>query len=169
MKREREPYFGTFFIHVGVIFQAPLSRVKLLADPLVLVRAGNSMWTPRGFEIWMFLWPNLIWSFDAFSDSAKRRVVAREPWRQWRQLTMFRAIGAFSYEGYLRFFKRAGRGGVLQYITSIMPAAPANALIAVYYYFAKRTARTSIYDLLKSKNSWGLTRLVARRLNIPMR
>jgi abequosyltransferase len=169
LERERERYFGTLFIHVGVIFQAPLSRVKVLAEPLILLRAGNSMWTNRGFEIWMFLWPDLIWSFEAFSDSAKTKVVAREPWRQWRQLTMFRAIGAFSYAGYLRFFKGAGRGGVLQHIISVMPATPANAMIAVYYYFANRKARTGIYDLVKSKNACGLTRLVARLLDIPTR
>ena len=169
MERKREPYFGTLFIHVGVIFQAPLSRVKVLAEPLILLRAGNSMWTSRGFEIWMFKWPNLIWSFDAFSDSAKMQVVAREPWRQWRQLTMFRAIGAFSHAGYLQFFKAAGRGGVLQFVISVVPAAPANAMIAVYYYLANRKARTGIYDLVKSRNASGVTRLVARLLDIPTR
>lgn len=169
LERERERYFGSYFIHVGVIFQAPISRVKVLAEPLILVRAGNSMWTNRGFEIWMFLWPNLIWSFDSFSDSAKMQVVAREPWRQWRQLTMFRAIGAFSYASYLRFFKEARRGGALQRIISIIPPVPANALIAVYWYFANRKARTGIYDLVKSKNASGLTRLVARLLDIPTR
>jgi glycosyltransferase involved in cell wall biosynthesis len=169
LERERERYFGSLFIHVGVIFQAPLARVKVLAEPLILIRAGNSMWTSRGFEIWMFMWPDLIWSFDAFSDSAKMKVVAREPWREWRQLTMFRAVGAFSHAGYLRFFKAAGRGGVLQYIISVMPAAPANAMIAVYYYFANRKARTGIYDLVKSKNACAVTRLVARLLDIPTR
>ncbi len=167
LARERQRYYGTMFIHVGVIFQAPLSRVKVLADPLILIRYGNAMWTNRGFEIWMFMWPDLIWSFADFSDSAKARVVAREPWRQWRQLTMFRAIGAFSQTDYGRFFKAVGRGGALQYLVSIMPASACNSLIAVYWYFANRKARTGIYDLVKSKNAWSLTRLVARLLDIP--
>jgi glycosyltransferase involved in cell wall biosynthesis len=169
MERDRERYFGSLFVHVGVIFQAPLPRIRVLAEPLIWLRAGNSMWTSRGFEIWMFLWPNLIWSFDGFSADAKAAVVPREPWRGWRQLTMFRAIGAYSYEGYLRFFKAAGRGGILQLIVSVLPGAPANAAIAVYYYFANRKARTGIYDLVKSRNSCGPTRLVARMLGIPTR
>jgi glycosyltransferase involved in cell wall biosynthesis len=167
LERDRQRYFGSYFVHVGVIFQAPLSRVKALAEPLIMVRAGNSMWTPRGFEIWMFLWPNLIWSFDGFSDTAKRRVVAREPWREWRQLTMFRAIGAFSYASYLQFFKTPGRGGMLQRFISVIPPGPANALIALYWCLAKRSARTGIYDLVKSKNASGFTRLIARLLDIP--
>ena len=124
MERKREPYFGTLLFHVGVIFQAPLARVKVLAEPLILLRAGNPMWTSRGFEIWMFKWPNLIWSFDAFSDSAKMQVVAREPWRQRRQLTMFREIGAFSHAGYLQFFKAAGRGASCNLSTRSCPLPP---------------------------------------------
>jgi abequosyltransferase len=169
LERDRERYFGTMFIHVGVIFQSPLSRIKVLADPLIVLRYGNAMWTNRGFEIWMFMWPDLIWSFDGFSDSAKRAVVAREPWKQWRQLTMYRAIGAFSYVDYRRFFKDHKRGGALQRVISIMPAGAANALIAVYWYFADRKARSGVYDLVRSNNASGLTRLIARLLEIPTR
>ena len=169
LERERERYFGSMFVHVGVIFQSSLSRVKVLADPLIVLRYGNAMWTNRGFEIWMFLWPDLIWSFDGFSDSAKSAVVARQPWKQWRQLTMYRAIGAYSYPDYCRFFKDHKRGGALQRMISIMPAGFANALIAVYWYVSGRKARSGVYDLVRSKNASGLTRLIARLLEIPTR
>lgn len=67
MNRDRKTYFGTLFIHVGVIFQKTLEgNVYVLATPILKVRYGNGMWTPRSFEIWYFKWPQLIWSFERF-------------------------------------------------------------------------------------------------------
>jgi abequosyltransferase len=169
LEREREPYFGSLFVHVGVIFQAPLLRVKILAEPLIVIRYGNAMWTNRGFEIWMFKWPNLIWSFAKSSDSAKMRVVAREPWRQWRRLTLFRAIGAYSYSDYLKYFKDAKRGGLLQKVVALVPAVAANGLLALYWFFANRKARAGIYDLARCSHSSRLTRIIAGRLGVPTR
>jgi glycosyltransferase involved in cell wall biosynthesis len=169
LERERERYFGTLFIHVGVIFQAPFSRVRIVADPLIMIRYGNAMWTSRGFEIWMFKWPNLIWSFGEFAEDAKMRVVTREPWKKWRRLTLYRAIGAYSYTDYLRFFKDQNRGGLLQLIISVLPAVGVNALTALYWFFANRKARAGIYDLARSGPASGMARLIARRLNIPIR
>ena len=54
LARQREPYFGTLFIHVGVIFQLPpLQKVSVIAQPLISIRYGNALWTARGFEIWI--------------------------------------------------------------------------------------------------------------------
>jgi glycosyltransferase involved in cell wall biosynthesis len=169
LEREREAYFGSLFVHVGIIFQAPLALVKILADPLIVIRYGNAMWTNRGFEIWMFKWPNLIWSLKGPSDAAKLRVVAREPWRQWRRLTLYRSIGAYSYAEYKRFFANEKRGGLLQKLVSVVPAVAANGLTALYWNFANRKARAGIYDLARSRHSCHLTRFIARRLGIPAR
>jgi abequosyltransferase len=169
LERERERYFGTLFIHVGVILQAPVLRVKIIADPLITIRYGNAMWTSRGFEIWMFKWPDLIWSFDNYSQEAKSEVVAREPWKQWRRLMFSRATGAYSYSDYQNLFKNRGLGGWLQFVVSLVPAAVANSVTALYWFATKPDARTGIYDLARSRYAGRLTRLVARRLNIPLR
>lgn len=169
LQRERERYFGTLFIHVGVILQAPISRIKVIADPLITIRYGNAMWTSRGFEIWMFKWPDLIWSFDNYSEAARSKVVAREPWRQWRRLIFSRAVGVYSYEVYEALLKRKGRGGWLQLVVSVIPAAVANSVTALYWFAVNREARAGIYDLARSRSASGLTRLVARRLSVPLR
>ena len=169
LERDRERYIGSLFIHAGVIFQAPLARIKILAEPLVVIRFGNAMWSSRGFEIWMFKWPNLIWSFDGFSDEAKMRVVAREPWRKLRKLVLYRAFGGYSYADYRRFFGNEGRGGPLQFLVAVFPAAAANALGALYWFIVNRDAREGIHDLAASRNSNPLTRWIARRLGIPTR
>ena len=99
--RRREPYFGSLFIHVGVIVQdPPLENIKILGEPLVRIRLGNAMWKPRTFEIWAFKWPSLIWSFAGYADSAKKRVSPREPWRNPVWLLFYRAMGAYSRREY---------------------------------------------------------------------
>jgi abequosyltransferase len=170
LERVRERYFGSLFIHVGVIFQAPLSHVRILAEPLIVIRYGNAMWTNRGFEIWMFKWPSLIWSFGVASDAAKTRVVVREPWRQWRRLAFYRAIGAYSYADYRRFFAEKGwLLALLPLVISLLPAVAVNGLTAFYWLLVNRKARAGIYDLARSRNASCLTRVIARRLGIPTR
>lgn len=100
LQRAKEPYFGSEFIHFGVIFQSPLTGTALvIAAPLTEIRYGNAMWTARGFEIWMSRWPALVWSMPR-SEAAKRKVVPRERWRNPLMLLGHRAIGAYSIEQY---------------------------------------------------------------------
>lgn len=96
MAREREPYFGSYFVHFGVIFQAPLpAHATLLDGPCIAIRYGNASWTARSFDIWMWLWPRLVWSMPNVSEQARQAVCDQHPWRSWRQLVLFRAKGAF--------------------------------------------------------------------------
>jgi len=100
-QRERARYFGTVFIHVGVIFQSPLpGEALVLAQPWIIIRYGNAQWVARSFEIWMFKWPNLVWSFPDYPDWAKKRVVAREPWRSLPHLLLYRATGRYTLKEY---------------------------------------------------------------------
>lgn len=99
--RERVAFFGTEFIHIGVIFQKPFERfVRVLADPLVRIRYGNCQWGPRAFDIWMFKGPGLIWSFPHLSDQAKAAVCRREPWKNIRGLLQMKAHGCFTSQIY---------------------------------------------------------------------
>lgn len=106
LSRDRESYYGSLFIHVGVIFQLPhLNKAIVIGEPLVIIRYGNSMWTPRRFEIWMFKWPELIWSFEGYSAEAKSSLGPRYPWRKFKHLVSFRARGAYSLREYRRHFQ----------------------------------------------------------------
>lgn len=164
LSRERASYYGTLFIHVGVIFQSPpIGNVKIIADPLIAIRYGNAMWTPRGFEIWMFKWPELIWSFAHFSDSAKLRVCHREPWRSERTLFYYRATGAYSLCEFRKFLlnRSVGIARVIAYAVGVIPATVAN-LIAVIYLSLKRAPQMAIYDVLRSRHTTTAGRLFAR-------
>lgn len=163
--RERKRYLGTLFIHVGVIFQAPaLDAVRVVAEPLISIRYGNAMWTSRGFEIWMFKWPALLWSFTQIAEHSRGIVSAREPWRQLRKLLLYRAIGGYDRAEYRRSIESrvSGVRGWLSKCIAILPAKWANALASVYCGLFARRARTNLYDLVRSGNASWITRLSAR-------
>lgn len=101
VERAPERFFGSGFVHVGVIFSAPLpGTVLVLAAPLVVIRYGNALWNARGFEIFMLQWPELVWSFPGVSDDAKRSITPRHPWKSWRVLLLQRVYGRYSLREY---------------------------------------------------------------------
>ena len=164
LTRERTRYYGSLFIHAGVIFQKPLANsVYVIAEPLIQIRFGNAMWTPRGFEIWMFKWPQLIWSFHGFSDHAKQKICPAVPSRSIARLFYYRALGAYgpvefkkhyhSTTGWIRFGA---------YATSQFPEKLANLMCALYLGLFKRKALMALYDLSGSRNATRLSRSLAR-------
>ncbi|MBU0784427.1 MAG: glycosyltransferase family 2 protein [Gammaproteobacteria bacterium] len=168
MTRERATYYGSLFIHVGVIFQnPPLSNVRVIAEPLITIRYGNAMWTSRSFEIWMFKWPGLIWSFPDFSEKAKRVVCRREPWRSAKALFHNRALGAYSLTEYRKFWR--GDIGKLEKLialtVSIFPASLANLVMITYFTLTPKPTGMAVHDLLFSKNAGALSRFAASILS----
>jgi hypothetical protein len=67
---------------------------------LIRIRYGNSQWSARAFDIWMFNWPALIWSFSHLSESARAAVCPREPWKTLRGLMQMKAHGCFTSQIY---------------------------------------------------------------------
>jgi abequosyltransferase len=99
LSRDRKAYMGTEFIHVGVLFQAPLpGDVLALGEPLLRIRYGVGNWTKRAFEVWMLKWPNLIWSFTHIPEQSRASVTARYPWRNLRRVLLYRAKGLYSWD-----------------------------------------------------------------------
>lgn len=154
--REKERYFGSYFIHVGVIFQGPLPGDTLaIAEPLVSIRYANASWLGKYFEIWMFKWPGLIWSFADFPDSVKNRVCHREPWRSPRALLHFRAKGAYTKREYAEWLKpRLGSywDRVVSKASATFPGRAANLLAFIYYSIFRRPS-SRLLILLDLANS----------------
>lgn len=167
MARERNAYYGSLFIHVGVIFQnPPIENVKVIAEPQIVIRYGNAMWTSRSFEVWMFKWPGLIWSFPDFSEGTKRKVCRREPWRSAKALFHNRALGAYSSTEFKKIWQAdVGKlEKIIAYLLSIFPASLANMVMVAYFASLAQPARMALHDLLFSQNAGILSRLMARVL-----
>ena len=153
LARDRESYFNTAFIHVGVIFQfPPIEHVQFKSKPLLTIRYGNAMWTARGFLIWTFNWPRLIWSFKAFSDLAKEAVSSQKPYENIRMLMYQRALGAFTIKEYTQFlfFKSSVLSNLTGLIIAVTPGSVINAITYLYFKKYKANEALALYDLRRS-------------------
>jgi glycosyltransferase involved in cell wall biosynthesis len=153
--REKEPYFGSYFVHVGVIFQQPLPGDALVfAEPLVSIRYANASWLGKYFEIWMFKWPGLIWSFTDLSDSLKRRVCLKEPWRSPQKLLHFRAKGLYTEKDYAEWLKPRLDSSWTRLVSRAIahfPGRVANLLAFLYYsIFHRASGRLMILSDLEN-------------------
>ncbi len=96
LSRERDPYYGSWLIHVGVLFQKPLpSNALVMAQPLVSIRIGNQSWHGRRLEIAMTAVPTLFKSLPLSYD-VRRRATYTEPWRSFHLMLFYRAVASLS-------------------------------------------------------------------------
>jgi abequosyltransferase len=152
-QRDRTSYYGSEFVHVGVIFQAPMTAPAfVIAQPLIMIRYGNAHWTARSFEIWMFKWPQMVWSFASIGDAAKLSVTPREPWRNGRNLLLLRAKGAYGYKEYRRLLRPriAGRAAFWPALISRVPGTLVNVAAVVYVCLLSPGSKGTLQDLLAS-------------------
>ena len=154
--REKERYFGSYFVHFGVIFQSPLPEDTLvIAEPLVSIRYGNASWLGKSFEIWMFKWPDLIWSFPNYPDSAKHQACPKDPWRRMRTLLFCRARGVFTIKEYLEWLEPRLDSSWTRVVAKAIaqfPGRVANFLGIIYYHAIRRQPDriSRIFDLENS-------------------
>ncbi len=152
LQRETQKYFGTEFIHMGVIFQSPMpGNVLLISHPWITIRYGNAQWVARSFKIGMFNWPTLIWSFTDFADWAKEKASAREPWCSYQQLLFQRALGRFCLQDYKLHLAFRIKSPSRRLITRFIAIFPVGLLNFFSRYYARWILRKDpsigLYDL----------------------
>jgi glycosyltransferase involved in cell wall biosynthesis len=153
MARERVKYVGSGFIHVGVIFQSPLPEdVLVISERLISLRYGNALWGPRRFQIWMFDWPDLVWSFPHYSEWAKSQVCPREPWHSIKMLLLLRAEGSFSPNEYFRIepYLRSKSERFVAKLIVLFPGSLLNFLGVVYCSLLHPASTLALVDLVNS-------------------
>jgi abequosyltransferase len=137
LSRDRESYFGTEFIHVGVIFQKPLTGPAfVIVEPYIIARSGTSHCLPRSFEIWMFKWPKLVWSFKGISDEAKRSVTHREPWRNFKNLIIHRSIGGYNIQFYRQHFSAMKANVLWKFCAWLIACFPRKIIVGFHYIYS---------------------------------
>jgi glycosyltransferase involved in cell wall biosynthesis len=157
LARERAPWYGSLFIHVGVLFSQPvLGAVVVVREPLIRIRYGNAMWTARSFEIWTAKWPLLVWSFSHFSEQARARVSPRAPAASLRTLVWYRGIGALDAAELRRLRSLGAVPGLhpCAQLVASLPRRPLNlALTALCRASSHGDARMKLYDLARTKGA----------------
>ncbi len=139
LSREREVYIGTEFIHVGVIFQKPLPETTMIiAEPYITIRYGNAQWESRRFEIWMFNWPKLVWSYQNISTSARLEDSYQEPWRQFRVLVYQRSVSNYSVQLYRQYLSTKQANVLWKFCAfhiGFLPKGICIGLCNIYFFF----------------------------------
>jgi len=120
-----------------------------------LIRYANASWLGRYFEVWMFKWPELIWSFVSFPASVKVRVCPKEPWRRPKALLHFRSKGAYNKEQYAKWLKprlTSKWERVISKAVAYFPGRIANLIVFIYYSAFHRPSDRYLF-LLDLENS----------------
>lgn len=162
LSRERKHYYGSEFIHVGVLFQAPLSGGAIaIGEPLVQIRYGVGNWTSRSFQVWMFKWPNLIWSFGWLTETARAAVCKRRPWRSPAALLLYRAKGWYSWQEFRQLVIPVAKPiwhSWLPGVIALLPGRLLNLALLLFAGLRRQPQRGGVYDLKRSRyfiGRWG--------------
>lgn len=158
MQRETKKYFGTEFIHIGVIFQSPMpGNTLMMSHPWIIIRLGNAQWVSRSFKIGMFNWPDLVWSFPDFAEWAKHKAAERDLWRSYQQLFFLRALGRFCLHDYDAYLATRIKSPLRRFLTRSIAIAPIAWLNFLARYYARWILRKNpsmgLYDLEAWRNS----------------
>ncbi|NQV76103.1 MAG: glycosyltransferase family 2 protein [Bacteroidetes bacterium] len=158
LEREKERYFGTEFIHVGVIFQLPLPcKTLVIADPHIGIRYGNAQWSKRAFNIGMIKWPRLLSSFENINDEEKKPFTLPTPFSIWRNMLFYRSKGQYTladFEMYLKFKKDSISNKSVGMLIAVIPSIILNVMILIYLKTFRRSNLIAIYDLEKFNSSF---------------
>jgi len=154
LARRRVEYYGSWFIHIAVMFQDQIpGKSLLISEPLIAIRLQDSWWAPKVFEIMLVKLPDVVWSLP-ISDSAKKAMTTRIPWRSFRQLLPLRALDLYSFDKYCEFIRpRILRSweGIIPLSVALIPGVVANtALLAFYSLFYPRVQSQMISKLRQS-------------------
>ncbi|HEY6952593.1 MAG TPA: glycosyltransferase family 2 protein [Bacteroidota bacterium] len=157
LQRNTERYIGTEFVHVGVIFQAPLPGLSVvLGEPLIAIRYGNAQWSTRASSIWLWTWPRLLESFEHVSAKTRRRKTNPVSWKELKKIVVYRSLSSFSYDVYRKFFLKSAFPVWWKAITLIVALFPASILkVALSWYLRtyrmhKKETRMTLLDLATS-------------------
>lgn len=155
LSRNKEKYFGSGFVHVGVIFDKPITgEILITSKPLVSIRYGNAQWTSRAFQIWMINWPGLIWSFPSISDAAKLSICSREPWRSLKTLLFNRALGMYSMQEYQLYINGRHGSYATRLISKLIAKLPRVLLYLPAWLYIRTMLPDSTFGLFNLKESW---------------
>lgn len=156
-EREKIEYFGTEFIHVGVIFQSPLPNSALvIAEPYIAIRYGNAQWTNRAFEIGMIKWPKLLWSFEHISERTRREHSLLNTFRKLQRIIIFRSKGEYSMKEYRKWFTTKEAPFILRgaaFMTALFPISILNFILLSFLKIVRKDKSITIYDLEHNKHN----------------
>mgnify|MGYP001221071507 FL=1 len=89
---------GSFFAHIQCLTSIKIGRkAHYFKYPSIQMRIGSQTWNAKSFLIWHKYYPELIWGLDNYSDSAKNKVICRNPINSLKAMMASRAYGRIDF------------------------------------------------------------------------
>lgn len=162
--RDRKSYYGSWFVHIGVIFQQQLNHgAFVIADPLIKIRYGVASWSEKAFDIWMKSWPTLIWSLPTVSENAKHLVVPMIPGRSLLKHLLFNCHKVKFCTASQTVPTTEISRRVLIRLIYLIPPTICNAIVGVGCYLTIRKRLLMLYDVANCASASPISRLLLRR------
>lgn len=158
VESSRDVFYGTRFIHVGVISKLhDHTKSLVMAEPLIKIRLGNAEWTQISFKVWTQLWPNLIWSITGIKDSTKKFICLKEPSNSLKFLFWLRGLGSYSKKEFDGFISAKPRS-IAKVMAFLIASMPQSIPLFIYYIYGSiKKDKLVIYQVMEgreSKNLW---------------
>ena len=88
-------YFGSLFVHIGVIFSTKNINWYWINDPIIKIRYGNASWSNNALEIWLTFWPNLLTELHEIDKNLIQRKIKNFPYTHLKKFIFFKALGVY--------------------------------------------------------------------------
>ena len=166
---DRTRYYGSYFVHVGVILESTsITSALIIGYPYIKYRSGNSSWTPRSFEIWNFKWPRVIWESSSLSSQSKECIVHKEPWRRILSVLKSRAMGEYDLRTYTTWLaSRMDWERRIPYLMiALVPRTLLNFMLLLFCLIFRNSNSYTIYNLTLSNEYPKLAALIAGLLGV---
>lgn len=154
-EHDRTRYYGSYFVHVGVILESTsITRALIVGQPYIKYRSGNSSWTPRSFEIWNFKWPRLVWESTRLSAQSKEGIVPQEPWRRALSVLKSRAMGEYDLKTFRTWlaYRLAWERRIPFLLIALMPRTLLNFMLLLFCLIFRKSNTYTIYNLTVSNS-----------------
>lgn len=157
LSRNRQQYFGTGFVHVGALFGDSIAGSALLISaPLVSIRYGNAQWTSRAFQIWMFGWPELIWSLAGLPPAVRQAISPMKPWNSLVTLLTQRTMGTYSVREYRQFLEKRIHSRTKRFFVWCIAMVPRKILMSMAFLYAWSRPSKSVMLRSTLSEAWNL-------------
>ena len=150
-------YFGTEFVHVGVILsQCPITGLRIINEPQIEICYGRAFWEQRYVQVWWHNWEQLVRSEVQNPDAV----------RGWGVPTGRKKIALTAYAKALRFVgnnevrlrlqEESQSKALYGFVQKLILVTPAYALNVLFSIAARIVNRQStplvLYDLRRQRD-----------------
>jgi glycosyltransferase involved in cell wall biosynthesis len=147
IQSEPAKYFGSLFVHIGVIFSKSDLKWYWYDKPVIQIRYGNASWFIKSLKVWLILWPNLLMSLKSIKNELILKKIKLSPTGHFKKFLYFKAIGVYDKKDAQKVYKTY-QNFSLKIIILIIDFIPRK----ICYYFSFIFAfilkkETLLYDL----------------------